>query len=118
MRSLLHLLKRRVLHLMHWTLLLVVLLLPAIGQATSKQILVVLSENTTPYAVFSTPQQSGQALAEMIQSLLPGKSWKPVPSAYPKYFTIQTNANVARSLKISLPEKVLSGQALAPRTGW
>ena len=68
-------------------------------------------------AVFSTPQQSGQELAEMIQSMLPGKSWKPVPSAYPKYFTIQTNANVARSLKISLPEKVQSGQTLAPRTG-
>ena len=64
-------------------------------------------------AVYSTPQQIGTQLAEIVQRMLPGKTWDlPAPS-YPRYFTVKTNTSVARALDISLP----SEPALAQRMG-
>lgn len=64
-------------------------------------------------AVFSTPQQIGAQIAEMVQRMLPGRGWDLPPPSYPKYFTVKTNASVARALEISLP----SDNALAQRMG-
>ena len=68
-------------------------------------------------AVFSTPQQIGQQIAETIQRMLPAKSWELPPPAYPKYFTIKANPSVARSLDIAVPDEATLLQRMGMRTG-
>lgn len=68
-------------------------------------------------AVFSTPQQIGLQIAESIQRMLPGKGWDLPPPSYPKYFTIKTNNNVARSLEISVPSEATLIQRMGVGAG-
>ena len=68
-------------------------------------------------AVFSTPQQIGQQIAETIQRMLPAKSWELPPPAYPKYFTIKTNHSVARSLDIAVPGEATLLQRMGAGAG-
>ncbi len=64
-------------------------------------------------AVYSTPQQIGTQLAEIVQRMLGGRGWDLPGPGYPKYFTVKTNTSVARALDITLP----SENALAQRMG-
>lgn len=80
---------------------------PVVGYSPS------LTEAGALVAVFSTPQQIGQQIAETIQRMLPGKNWELPPATYPKYFTIKTNNSVARSLEIAVPAEA----ALVKRMG-
>ena len=68
-------------------------------------------------AVFSTPQQIGQQLAETIQRMLPGKTWELPPPTYPKYFTVKTNQNVARSLALAIPSETVLLQRMSAGSG-
>lgn len=68
-------------------------------------------------AVFSTPQQIGLQISETIQRMLPGKGWDLPPPAYPKYFSIKTNTNVARSLGISVPSEATLIQRMGVGSG-
>ena len=68
-------------------------------------------------AVFSTPQQIGRQLAEIIQNILPGKNWDLPPPVYPKYFTINTNASVARALEINVPGEASLRQRMDAGSG-
>jgi hypothetical protein len=54
-------------------------------------------------AVFSVPEQIGQQAAETIQHLAAGRSLPPPQS--PRYFSVGVNAQVARSLGISLDDE-------------
>jgi len=63
-------------------------------------------------AVFSTPQQIGKQISETIQSMLPGKNWELPPPVYPKYFSVKTNASVARSLGIAMPGDAILRQRM------
>lgn len=54
-------------------------------------------------AVYSEPEQIGQQLAEIIQRL-PADRALPVPQG-PRYFTVTTNLQVARSLGISIEDE-------------
>ena len=70
---------------------------PAIGYSAS------MVEAGALAAVYSTPQQIGKQMAETIIGMAGGRNWDlPLP-AYPKYFSIKTNASVARSLEIQVP---------------
>lgn len=68
-------------------------------------------------AVFSTPQQIGKQLAETILGMLPGKGWDLPSPAYPKYFSIKTNASVARSLDIAMPGDTTLTQRMGAGAG-
>jgi len=55
-------------------------------------------------ALYSSPEQIGRHTAEIIADYYHGSSM-PLPNhGYPRYFSVATNNNVARSLDISLPE--------------
>ena len=68
-------------------------------------------------AVYSTPQQIGQQVAEAIQRMLSARQWELLPPAYPKYFTVKTNSSVARSLDIEVPNEALLAQRMAAGAG-
>ena len=68
-------------------------------------------------AVYSTPQQIGQQVAETIQRMLSARQWELLPPAYPKYFTVKTNSSVARSLDIEVPNEALLAQRMAAGAG-
>ena len=68
-------------------------------------------------AVYSTPQQIGQQVAETIQRMLPARHWELPPPAYPKYFTIKTNSSVARSLDIDVPSEAVLAQRMGAGAG-
>ncbi|MDH5326999.1 MAG: hypothetical protein OEZ68_14330 [Gammaproteobacteria bacterium] len=52
-------------------------------------------------AVFSTPEQIGKHSAELAQAFLIGESWS--ESVFPKYYSVEVNHSVARSLGIKIP---------------
>jgi len=68
-------------------------------------------------AVYSTPQQIGQQVAETIHRMLPVRHWELPPPAYPKYFTIKTNSSVARSLDIDVPSEAVLAQRMGAGAG-
>lgn len=68
-------------------------------------------------AVYSTPHQIGQQVAETIQRILPARQWELPPPAYPKYFTIKTNNSVARSLEIEMPSEAVLAQRMGVGAG-
>ena len=68
-------------------------------------------------AVYSTPQQIGQQVAESIQRMLSARHWELPPPAYPKYFTIKTNSSVARSLDIEVPSEAVLAQRMGAGAG-
>lgn len=68
-------------------------------------------------AVYSTPQQIGQQVAETIQRMLSARHWElPLP-AYPKYFTVKANSSVARSLEIDVPSDAILAQRMGAGAG-
>lgn len=68
-------------------------------------------------AVYSTPQQIGQQVAETIQRMLSARHWELPPPAYPKYFTVKTNSSVARSLDIDVPSEAVLAQRMSAGAG-
>ena len=68
-------------------------------------------------AVYSTPQQIGQQIAENVQRMLLVRQWELPPPAYPKYFTIKTNNSVARSLDIDVPSDAVLAQRMGAGAG-
>lgn len=64
-------------------------------------------------AVYSTPPQIGQQAGELILRMLPGRAWDLPAAAYPKYFTVKSNASVGRALELAMP----SDAALLQRLG-
>ena len=68
-------------------------------------------------AVYSTPQQIGQQVAETIQRMLSARHWElPLPT-YPKYFTVKANSSVARSLEIDVPSDAILAQRMGAGAG-
>lgn len=51
-------------------------------------------------AVYSTPEQIGRQLAEIIADMASGRPFKPGRLIYPRYFKVYVNRQVARSLEI------------------
>lgn len=54
-------------------------------------------------AVFSTPTQIGKQTGEMVGELLRRGNWSLPKPQYPKYFSVEVNDQVAKSLGISAP---------------
>ncbi|MEQ6341485.1 MAG: hypothetical protein M3A44_07470 [Gammaproteobacteria bacterium] len=55
-------------------------------------------------AVYSTPAQIGQQVAEVLR-LAATRNWKLPAPQYPRYYTITINRQVARSLELRLPNE-------------
>jgi putative tryptophan/tyrosine transport system substrate-binding protein len=63
-------------------------------------------------AVYTTPEQAGRQTGEVILGLPTGRS-SPLPSpAYPKYFSVGVNYQVARSLSLSVGDEATLYQKL------
>lgn len=56
-------------------------------------------------AVYSTPEQIGKQAGELVGDIVKGSRWVLPPSRYPKYFSVELNHDVARSLGILLPKQ-------------
>ncbi len=56
-------------------------------------------------AVYSTPEQIGRQTGEVVARLLNSRRWSLPPSLFPKYYSVELNDDVARSLGIKLPKK-------------
>lgn len=56
-------------------------------------------------ALYTTPAQVADQTAEAIVALLKAKTLVLPPPQYPKYFSIKTNPQVARSLGVQLPDE-------------
>lgn len=54
-------------------------------------------------AVYSTPDQIGRQLAEIIADMANGKPFKAGRLIYPRYFKVYVNRQVARSLELDIP---------------
>lgn len=63
-------------------------------------------------AVFSTPTQIGQQAGEMLRKIVKSNLISLPPSEYPRYYTVKTNYNVARSLSIQLSDEESLHRAL------
>jgi len=68
-------------------------------------------------AIYSTPQQIGQQVAEILQRMLATRLAEMPAPAYPKYFTVKTNSSVARSLDIDVPNDAVLAQRMAAGAG-
>ena len=68
-------------------------------------------------AIYSTPQQIGQQVAEILQRMLATRYGELPAPAYPKYFTVKTNSSVARSLDIDVPSDAVLAQRMAAGAG-
>lgn len=56
-------------------------------------------------AVYSTPEQIGRQAGELVGELVRSNSWSLPALLYPKYFSVDVNRDVARSLGINVPPK-------------
>lgn len=54
-------------------------------------------------AVYSTPEQIGRQTGELISRIAAQGRWKLPKPAYPAYYTVAVNRQVARSLRIGIP---------------
>lgn len=54
-------------------------------------------------AVYSTPEQIGLQAGQVVRSIPREGAWRLPKPSYPKYFTVQGNPRVARSLGLQLP---------------
>ena len=54
-------------------------------------------------AVYSTPEQIGRQLGELIVELANGRTARPARLIYPRYFKVGVNRQVARSLELAIP---------------
>lgn len=54
-------------------------------------------------AVYSTPEQVGRQAGELVGALIKRETWSLPARLYPKYFSVEVNHEVARSLGISVP---------------
>lgn len=63
-------------------------------------------------AVFSTPEQVGRQLGETLAALAAAPHALPAPQ-YPRYYTVEVNARVARALGLRLPPGEWLAQQLA-----
>jgi ABC-type uncharacterized transport system substrate-binding protein len=65
------------------------------------------------FALYSTPEQIGHHLADVVQQYFSSGEQLLPPPHYPTYFSVVTNKSVARSFKITLPtEKALRNSLL------
>lgn len=56
-------------------------------------------------AVFTTPEQIGQEAAEILRTAHTPRGWKLPAPAYPTYFSVAVNRQVARSLVLPVPDQ-------------
>jgi len=61
-----------------------------------------LAEAGALAAVYSTPEQIGRQLSELIVELAHGRSARPARLIYPRYFKVSVNRQVARSLELEI----------------
>lgn len=54
-------------------------------------------------AVYSTPEQIGRQAGELVGGLMKKEKWSLPAPLHPRYFSIEVNREVARSLGISVP---------------
>jgi len=55
-------------------------------------------------AVYSTPEQIGQQAGELVGRLIKKENWSLPAPLHPRYFSVEINREVARSLGISIPQ--------------
>lgn len=63
-------------------------------------------------SVYTTPEQAGRQAGEMVLHVLSGKAWVLPPPAYPKYFSVSLNYQVARSLAINVSDEMALAEKL------
>ncbi len=68
-------------------------------------------------AVYSTPEQIGKQAGELAAELVKSNHWSLPLSLYPKYFSVDVNSDVARSLGIVLPKKTDIARSLNAENG-
>lgn len=68
-------------------------------------------------AVYSTPEQIGKQAGELAAELVKGGRWSLPASLYPKYFSVDVNRDVARSLGIIMPKKTDIAHSLNAENG-
>ncbi len=68
-------------------------------------------------AVYSTPEQIGRQAGELVSSIVKSKSWNLPLSVFPKYFSVEVNRDVARSLGIHLPKQKEIERSLRSKSG-
>lgn len=56
-------------------------------------------------AVYSTPEQIGRQAGELVGELMRSNNWSLPAPLHPKYFSVEVNRDVARSLGIIVPPK-------------
>lgn len=68
-------------------------------------------------AVYSTPEQIGRQAGELVSSIVKSNSWNLPLSVFPKYFSVEVNRDVARSLGILLPNQKEIERSLRSASG-
>lgn len=68
-------------------------------------------------AVYSTPEQIGRQAGELVSSIVKSNSWNLPSSVFPKYFSVEVNRDVARSLGILLPKQKEIERSLRSASG-
>lgn len=58
-------------------------------------------------AVYSTPEQIGRQAGELVGGLIKQENWSLPAPLHPRYFSVEINREVARSLGISVPQTKL-----------